>query len=176
MNIKIRPFKNNDSEAFFSSVTESVEHLGTWLPWCHKDYSLDEAQMWVQYSIQQWQSGAEYNFVIEDLDSQKILGSVAINQMVPMHRCGNLGYWVTKSALGQGVCVAAIKQLLQYAFIDLGLQRIEIHVLEENYASNRVAEKLNATFEGIQRNKLFFKGKPYSAKCYSLIPADIDIE
>ncbi|TMP44352.1 N-acetyltransferase [Pseudoalteromonas citrea] len=176
MDVQIRPFQSTDGESFYSSVTESLAHLGTWLPWCHKDYSIEEAQEWVKYSIEQWQSGAEYNFVIEDLDSQKILGSVAINQMVPMHRCGNLGYWVNQSVLGQGVCVKAIKQLLHYAFADLGLQRIEIHVLEENYASNRVAEKLNATFEGVQRHKLFFKDRPYSAKCYSLIPADIGIE
>jgi len=112
--------------------------------------------------------------LIEDVKTLKILGTVAINQVVLQHKVGNLGYWVRKSALKQGVCTQAARQVAAFAFDKLDFKRLEIHILTDNNASNAVASKLGGEYEGVFRNKLLFNDKSLPAKCYSIVPDDYE--
>lgn len=172
--VAIRKFKESDAEEFYAAVSESRDHLGEWLPWCTSAYSLQDAKEWCQSAPSVWQQGMDYRFVVEDSVSSEILGTVGINQIVPQHNIGNLGYWVRKSAINKGVCTRAARLAISYAFAELGLQRIEVHAHPENHASNSVALKLGGEYEGTFRNKLYFKGKPVHARCYSVIPSDYE--
>ncbi len=174
MKINIRKFKESDTREFQEAVLESVEHLSVWLPWCTPDYSIEDATDWVTSAADAWEAGTDYRFVIEDAKTLKILGCVGINQVVPQHKVGNLGYWVKKSALKQGVCTQAVREVAAFAFDTLGFKRLEVHILTDNNASNAVASKLGGEFEGVFRNKLLFNGKSLPAKCYSIVPSDYE--
>ena len=175
MDIAIRRYRASDAEAFHAAVLESTGHISAWLPWCTPDYSIEDATEWAASAARTWEEGSDYRFVIEDRDTLQFLGSVGINQVVHQHRIGNLGYWVRKSAINNDVCTRAARLAVRTAFEQLGFQRIEIHVHTENAASNRVAAKLGGLYEGIVRNKLWFKGASVPAKCYSIIPGDYGI-
>lgn len=174
MEIAIRKFKESDAQEFQAAVLESVEHVSDWLPWCTEAYSLQDAEQWTTSAAKVWDAGTDYRFIIEDLDTKKILGSVGINQIVHQHKIGNLGYWVRKSAINRGICTKAARLAVKYAFTELEIQRIEVHVHTENIASNAVASKLGGVYEGVFRNKLFFNGHSVPAKCYSVIPCDYE--
>jgi len=172
--IGIRKFMEADAEKFQAAVLESVEHVGKWLPWCTKQYTIEDAREWASSASDNWGAGTDYRFIIENSDSGAILGCVGINQVVLQHKVGNLGYWVRKSAISQGVCTRASRLAIQFAFSELGFNRIEIHVHPENYASNIVASRLGGQYEGVFRNKIVHAGISCPAKCYSVIPADYE--
>jgi RimJ/RimL family protein N-acetyltransferase len=174
MDINIRKFKAEDTPELYAAVRESVAHLSPWLCWCTPAYSMADADFWVTTAEQEWNAGKDFRFVIECNLTGKFLGSVAINQVIQQHKIGNLGYWIRQSALNQGVCTNAASKAIEYGFNQLQLRRIEICTLETNAASIAVAKKLGATYEGILRNKLFHYGESYPAKCYSLIPNDLN--
>lgn len=174
MKISIRKFKKSDAKEFQAAILESVEHVSEWLPWCTAAYSLKDAIEWTVSSIKLWDAGTAYQFIIEDRETDKILGGIGINQIVPQHKIGNMGYWVRSSETNKGVCTRAGRLVIEYAFSHLGFQRIEIHVHPDNLASNAVASKLGGEYEGVLRNKLFFNGKSVPAKCYSVIPSDYE--
>ncbi|MFT5481697.1 MAG: RimJ/RimL family protein N-acetyltransferase [Halieaceae bacterium] len=172
MKVEIRQFRESDAANFRDAVLESVDHVSPWLPWCMAEYRLEDARDWVVTAAVNWREGTDYRFLIVDADTDSILGGVGISQVVPHHRTGNLGYWVRKAALGQGVCTRAAKLVVFYAFDELQFQRIEVHVLTDNIASNIVAQKLGGEFEGVQRNKLVVRGESCAANCYSIVPTD----
>lgn len=172
MAISIRKYRESDAGDFEQAVLESVEHLSKWMSWCTPNYSIKDATAWVSSADETWKSGSDYRFVIEDVDGGKLLGSVGINQIVHQHRIGNLGYWVRASEINKGVCTRAARLAVEYAFAELGFQRIEVHVHVDNAASNEVASRLGGEYEGIFRNKLLFDGVSVPAKCYSIIPSD----
>lgn len=172
MNISIRPFKSTDAQPFYDAVIESVDHVSQWLPWCTENYSIEDAQQWCDSAHTAWENGTDYRFIIEDKDSGKILGSVGFNQIIKQHKIANLGYWIRQSAVGKGVCSKACVLAIKYAFSNLDICRIEIHVHPDNIASNTVASKLGV-YEGTLRNKLILFGESVPAKCYSVIPSDI---
>ncbi len=175
MNVGIRRYKELDAAEFQKAVLESVPHVSKWLSWCSDTYSIDDAKLWASSATEMWENGTDYRFVVEDLDTSTILGSVGINQVVAQHKVGNLGYWVRSSALNKGVCTQAAKLAVEFAFRELSFQRIEIHVLTENTSSKAVASKLGGVSEGIFRNKLMHNGVSMPANCYSIIPSDYGI-
>lgn len=172
MEIIIRKFKESDAREFEEAVLESVEHIAAWLPWCSTEYGIRDAREWARSAARTWDDGTDYRFIIEDKQTGRILGSVGINQIVPQHKIGNLGYWMRQSVLNKGICQRAARLAVEYSFRELDFQRIEIHVHSDNTASNAVAAKLGGQYEGVFRNKLFFRGQSVAAKCYSIIPSD----
>ncbi|MNG35492.1 hypothetical protein D3C84_1222450 [compost metagenome] len=50
------------------------------------------------------------------------------------------------------------------------MQRVEIVIAEGNTASEELARKVGAQFEGKARNRLQLHGRPVSASMFSLVP------
>lgn len=173
MNISIRHYKAEDVEPFYEAVLETVDDAFQWLPWCHPGYTREEAQGWIAMQMELWNAGIEYNFLIVDDDSGKLLGGVGINAIHPLHRFGFLGYWVRSSCMGKGIATIAARQAAVYAFRNLPIHRIEILMALGNKASKRVAEKTGAVYEGIAREKLFLHDAFVDAHVFSLLPGDI---
>jgi RimJ/RimL family protein N-acetyltransferase len=171
--ILVRPFALNDAPAFHASVRESLNELSYWMPWCHPDYSLQDAEQWMRHCEASWQNRSEFPLGIFELASGKVIGGTGINQLNPIYKIGNLGYWVGTPFTGRGVARAAALMAADIGFNDLGLTRLEIVVLTHNLASQRVAEAVGARKECIARNRLYFQGRPSDAFVYSLIPEDL---
>ncbi len=173
MKITIRPYQTDDVEPLYEAVRSSVAHLSAWLPWCSEAYSLEDARSWVQGAARAWQEGSDYRFVIVDAVTGRLLGGVGLNQITEQHKVGCLGYWVRSDMLGKGIAKQAAGLALNYGFTQLGLARIEVHVLLDNVASNKVASALGGQLEAVQRNRLFHFGQPRDANCYAIIPKDV---
>jgi RimJ/RimL family protein N-acetyltransferase len=97
------------------------------------------------------------------------VGGAGINQINRANSLGNIGYWIGVPFRGHGYAATVALMAADFAFSELGLTRVEIVVLLENAASQRVAENTGATHEGLARNRLYTRGKPADALVYSLI-------
>ncbi len=168
-NIGIRTFGNNDVVPFYEAATESIVHMKEFMPWCHPEYSMEESEEWVTSRAQSWANADEYSFICYSLENNMVLGGVAINQINQCHKIGNIGYWVRKSALNQGVATEAVSLVSGFGFDTLGLNRLEIVTLPNNVASRKVAEKSGAKLEGVLRNRLYVYGEALDACMYSII-------
>jgi RimJ/RimL family protein N-acetyltransferase len=74
------------------------------------------------------------------------------------------------------VATAATLLIATFALKDLGLNRLEFLVPAGNLASQRVAQKVAAKFEGVLRNRLMLGGKTQDAVVYSLVVEDLATE
>lgn len=171
LGVGIRTFADQDVIGFQQLVLESADYLSAIFPWCHSQYSVEESQDWVFSRQSAWDNGEEYSFLIYECESQKLLGSIALNQINKQHRIANLGYWVGQSALGKGIAGKASKLITRYGFDELALSRIEIVTLPKNLPSQRVAEKVGAKYEGVLQNRLVVEGVSVDACMYSLTNA-----
>lgn len=169
----LRPWQDRDAAVLFDAARESITGVGRWLPWCHADYSRNDAAAWVAYCQAGWLSGEHFAFPVFDATTGGLLGGVGLNQRNRMHRSANMGYWVRQSRQGQGVAAAAGRLVANFGFQWLGLARIEIVVLPGNQPSLRTAEKIGARFEGVARQRLCVRGQPEDAAIYGLVPEDL---
>ncbi len=169
-NILIRPCQPEDAPVICDGVRETMQEMLKWAPWCHTDYSISDCSSWLDSRHQMLSEGIEYDFVILDTQNKNFLGGCAIDQINRKHNFANLGYWIRSSQTGNGIATAAVRLISRFGFETLGFTRLEIVAAVQNRASQRVAEKVGATREGIHRNRHVVRDKMYDAVMFSLIP------
>lgn len=164
----LRAPQPSDAENLYRAIWESKAELMAWMPWCHAAYSVRDAEQWLA-GLHDATDDGERPFVIVDESTGQILGGTGLNQIDPINRRANLGYWVRTAACGRGIATAAARRVAKYAFETLDIERIEIVAAVENRASQRVAEKLGASREGILRRRMRVGDTQHDAVSYSLV-------
>ncbi len=171
--IKLLPVKSSDADSLFKAVTESINELIPWMPWCSKEYAFKESLSWCELRERFWKNRTEYDFAIRDKSDDSFLGVCGINKINMQERFANLGYWVRTGKTCQGIATAAVPLLAGFGFENLRLNRLEIIVAESNSASRRVAEKAGAVREGLLRKRLIVHNKVFNAFMFSLVREDL---
>ncbi|MCP4435711.1 MAG: GNAT family N-acetyltransferase [Actinomycetia bacterium] len=69
-----------------------------------------------------------------------------------------VGYWIDEAVAGQGYMPEAVVAVLQFAFEQLHLHRVQIAIVPRNMASRRVVEKLGLRDEGVALRYLQING------------------
>lgn len=89
-----------------------------------------------------------------------VIGHVALSNIVwGGFRSGYLGYAVDHAHLRRGYARAAVKALIDYAFGQLRLHRIEANIMPHNRASIQVVSPLGFEYEGLSPKYLRINGK-----------------
>jgi RimJ/RimL family protein N-acetyltransferase len=129
---------------------------------------MDAARCWIELQVSAFEASKAFEFVILAPDG-RFLGGCGLNQIDEVNHRANLGYWVRSSATGHGVATTAIRQLVQWAFNNTALVRLEVVVSTENAASLRVAEKSGAMSEGVLKKRLLLHGMWHDAVMLSFV-------
>ncbi|MTT31412.1 GNAT family N-acetyltransferase [Terrilactibacillus sp. BCM23-1] len=108
-------------------------------------------------------------YSIIELKSNKIVGSCGYNILDFENTNTEIGYEIDKDYWGKGYAPEAITCLINYAFNELKLSRIEAKVEPENTNSIKVLKKLNFTYEGTPKKVEKSKGRLIDLSLYSLL-------
>lgn len=168
----LRLYDPADVEPLFAAVMASSAELRRWMPWCSADYAIDDTRTFVDFARGAAERGDEYNFGAFRSDEGSIVGSAGLNRRDRVNRSANLGYWVRSDRTGQGIATSAARLVARFGFQTLQLERITIQAALGNRASQRVAQKLGAQYEGVARRAVRVGDEQQDAACFSLIPAD----
>jgi len=166
--VEIRRYEPCDVDAIYESVMESKTELSPWMPWCHADYSKQDAVTWVNGRPGAWERNEARSFVIVD-DNRRLLGTCSIHRLDSRNGVGEVGYWVRSSVTRQGIATEATRQLCRWAFHEGDLHRLEMLVSVENAASQRVAEKVGATREAILRQRHVLHGRRHDCVLFAIL-------
>ena len=147
--ISLKLVEVKDAERIFQLTEESREHLREWLPWLDYNTKLEDTQEFLQASVRNYAEGKSMNTVI--LYKGKIVGVAGFNEIDSSNKIGYIGYWLGHNYQGKGIVTRVAKELTNYAFIDLKLNRIEITVATENKKSRYIPERLGYRNEGCKR-------------------------
>ena len=164
-------FKRSDALDLFDAAFASTDEMYPFMPWCHPEYSLEDAHEAIQTALSNWALEDAWAFTIRVKTTGEFIGGCGLNT-IDEHRNANLGYWIKSTEVGRGYASEATRALVAYGLYHLQLVRIEIMISTLNSASMKVAEKSGATYEGIARNRLFLHDTAYDAHLFSFIPAD----
>ncbi|BEU02278.1 acetyltransferase [Agarivorans sp. OAG1] len=171
--VLIRPYLPSDAVAHAEAVRETAISGCRWLDWMEEDYPEEESRSWLALSQAAIAKNIAFDMGIFASQGGEFLGAIAINRIEWNYRAANLGYWIKDSASGKGIATEAVRLMADYAFNALQLNRLELVIAEENFASRRVAEKAGAQFECLARARVLDYGKPCHAAIYSLIGDDL---
>ena len=166
----LRRFARKDADAILEAVQASLPDLAKWLPWAHENYTRDEAVAYVRDSAQSWKEGRAFDFAIRSPnDPGHHMGNMSIWHVSRLGKVGEIGYWVRTDATSNGIATETAEAMLGLGFGTLGMHKITLRIAVGNEASDRVAEKLGFTREGILREELKVNGAWLDHTLYSLL-------
>lgn len=165
--LEIRPLSRAHSGTWFSALTRSRADILQWEGWPESVQSEEEAEVLLQRMESEWSAGQAFHCGIFMEDT--LIGCVTACNILWDCRCGDLGYWVDSGFQGRGVAAWAAHAMIGYCFGPLRLQRLEIVIRSDHLASQRVARKLGASFEGIARKRIYHADRAWDAKVYAVV-------
>ena len=101
------------------------------------------------------------------------VGVIALKDINWNSGVGEVGYLIDESYHNQGIASEALKQLIEIAFFDGGLNRIKATTIVENTSSNRVLEKNGFKKEGILRQEFLVKNKLHDVIMWAVLKSDL---
>ena len=136
----LRPWSENDAEELYKYASDpEVGPPAGWPPHTSADNSCE---------IIRTVLSAPETYAVCLKENGKSIGSVGLhrNDLAEKDDEYELGYWIGKPFWGQGLIPEASRELLRYAFEDLGMNRIWCGCYDGNEKSRRVQEKLGFVF------------------------------
>jgi RimJ/RimL family protein N-acetyltransferase len=165
----LRPCEESNGDAIFEAADESRARVGKWMDWLTPSCTRDDARGWARAAADDWGKGNRYEFVIIDSTDGVVSGCCGLNRINEADLVCNLGYWVRESKIRQGAAAEAARVLAKFGHEEAGLRRIEIVIAMGNSPSRKVAEKIGAISEGIQRMRLRVGDVSHDARMYALL-------
>jgi [ribosomal protein S5]-alanine N-acetyltransferase len=99
-----------------------------------------------------------YTLAIVERETGEVVGSVALGIDSRAHRRAELGYILRRDRWGRGYAGEAAAMMVDFAFDELGMNRVWAVCDPENPASTRVLERCGMTCEGHLREDLLVHG------------------
>ena len=103
--------------------------------------------------------GEFLGLAVTDASRRPFLGHVMLHTLAWRHRRAEVGYWLVPGARGRGIGATAVGLLVEWAFEELGLERIEITTTPDNGPARALATSLGFTEEGVMIARNLERGK-----------------
>jgi [ribosomal protein S5]-alanine N-acetyltransferase len=161
----LRDWRDADAPALEPVCGEWDVCAFTSVPWT---YSKAGALEWIERQRRKRAAGTVLALAIQGRDDDRALGNVNLAALDGRGGEAEVGYWLVPEARGRGLVTAAASLLIDWGLREHGLERIEFAILPENLASQRVAERLGATPEGIREASHQAEGRAWDMTIWSL--------
>jgi RimJ/RimL family protein N-acetyltransferase len=162
----LRPFQVDDAPAIAAACRDPAILRFTFM---QDGLTEAEAVAWIDRSNERWSDGHPH-FAIVQSDDDRLLGEVGLN-VNARHLSAEGHYWVTPSDRQRGVASRALGLIADWGF-SKGVQRLFLLIHPENVASNRLAERMGFTREGLLRSYGPVKDQRPDLVSWSLLPGD----
>jgi ribosomal-protein-alanine N-acetyltransferase len=139
----LRKIVPEDAEAVFKWMSDpEVARYECWTPHSFVGYS----RGYIREVFGDYQSDRLYWWGIE-LDGE-LVGSVCVVNVDDLDRRALLGYALRRDCWSKGYTTEAVKAVLRYMFLEVGLNRLEATHAVDNPASGSVLQKAGFVLEG----------------------------
>lgn len=169
----LRSIEATDIEALFDThhskvVTRYIAHMH-WPTRAHADTWFARVQQ-----RRADQSAIQCVVVIpaEGPEPETIIGTAMLFNFDEGSGIAEIGYLLGEAHWGKGYMVEALTGLINLAFGELGLRRLEATVDARNHASNALLVKLGFTLEGCMRQRWVSAGETPDVNMFGLLKSD----
>ena len=167
--VELRLLEEVDAGELYALVDANREHLGGWMPWA-ADQDLARTAGFLRATRQKHERGEALEAAI--VEKGRIVGCAGFPIIDPVARAGVIGYWIAGEHEGRGLVTRAVSALIDHAFGELGLHRVEIRAATDNVRSRAVPERLGFTQEGTLREAELVGEQYQDLAVYGLLATD----
>jgi ribosomal-protein-serine acetyltransferase len=147
---ELRLIAPRHAEELNALVMQNFEHIREWSAWLtDKERPIERTQEWIRQNLERFAKNE--SFTIGIWHKGAIAGQIDFGNVDWNDRKFEIGYWLGESFQGKGLVTKSCRALINYAFNELKLNRVEMRCAVENKKSRKIPEKLGFREEGILR-------------------------
>ncbi|CEN45781.1 GNAT family N-acetyltransferase [Capnocytophaga canis] len=139
----------SDAEIIFNTIDTQRKYLGEWLPFVSFIKNVADEENFIKSALETMEQTKEYIFCIRK--EGEFVGLISFIKTDKLNQKTEIGYWISEIYQKQGIATQATKRMCEFAFKDLGMNRVQIRCAVENLPSKNIPKRLGFTFEGIER-------------------------
>jgi RimJ/RimL family protein N-acetyltransferase len=162
--IYLRKLRLSDAESFFTNIKDlEISLWSTNIPY---PYPKERAKRFIRKTHRRLKANSHSNLGIVLKSSEKVIGTVGINNIDWEKKDASLGYWIGKRYWGKGLAQEALQLAMTFAKEELKLKNIFANVIDQNTRSMGVLKKNGFQKKAVQKKAKKIRGKWYAVHCY----------
>ncbi|CAG7632868.1 Putative ribosomal N-acetyltransferase YdaF [Paenibacillus solanacearum] len=147
--IVLKRLEADDAESLFALTDASRHHLREWLPWVDGTVHIRNTRDFIAFCEQQHAANNGFNAGI--WYKGELTGCIGYHAVDWANKKTSIGYWLGERYQGNGIMSGSCRAMVDHAFHELGLNRVEIRCGTGNAKSRAIPERLGFVNEGLIR-------------------------
>lgn len=168
--VQLRSLSPQDASPLFTLIERNRAFLRHWISWIDLIPNLLACERFI-YEVN-YKDIFDGQWVYGIFDGEVLVGLLDFNE--PKREIGqiSIGYWLSVSAQGKGIVTRAVKACMDLIFTDLAVEKLLIKCASDNLSSQAVPQRLQFTWEGIQRDAGKVNSRTVDMHIFSMTPRD----
>lgn len=170
--VYMRPIRAGDGELALPVIQANYDHLRIFMEWAKPNYVEADVRDWIERSLKGYEDNSVRNYGI--FRGTHFIGTIGCAYFDHEAKVTEIGYWIDKDEQGKGITGRACRELVDIAFREWGMNRIQIRCADANERSAAIPRKLGFKLEGVQRQHVMRDGKIYDFLIFGLLRYEWD--
>lgn len=153
----LQNFREEDVEELFSVIQSNAAHLQAWIPWIDARFnSWEHMRTFVQeqHNAMKEQEG----LMLGIYKREQLIGMAGLQHWDHDVSMAELGFWLSKDFLKQGIMKQTLGRLLRFGFGEMALLRVTAAFPINNIQAHKCLERLDFKVEGVLRKHIVHHG------------------
>ncbi|KIL36333.1 alanine acetyltransferase [Cohnella kolymensis] len=165
--LELRLLEARHAEAVYEVIEMNRGYLSEWFPWVPNTKNAEHTKTFIENELRRFahNNGVSTGIFYEN----KYIGNISIHEINWNSKLSSIGYWISSEYQGLGIVTTCCRELLNYAFETLGLNKIEIRARTDNVRSSAIPIRLGFKQEGILRQVDYNNDRYYDHVVYGLL-------
>ena len=166
----LEPLVVKDASSLYSLMVSNTERFQLFLPkTLAQNLSLEDSKAYILRKNKEHREKSQFTFAIKEKLTKTIAGLIILKNIHPDILQAEFAYFIGKQFGGKRLTSHAVKEVLKFAYIDLGLKKFQIIAHKTNPGSAKVALNNNFTWSKTLIGEFTPKGhSPFDMELYEL--------
>ncbi len=168
--VELRMLEERDAEQVFALTDRNRAFLRQWLGWVDSVVQVEDTRRFISASAARHaaRDGFQAGIWVEG----GLAGVAGFRRIDWPNRQTEIGYWLGEGFQGRGLATEACRAIVDHAFRELGLNRVEIRCAAGNVKSCAVPQRLGFTREGCVRQAEWLNDRFVDVFVYGILAGE----
>lgn len=166
-NAQLRPLEPWHAPEFLAHIDRARPYVDPWIPWATFSTDLTSATAVLQrYADKQAKDTARIYGIWRD---GTLVGGVMFTTFDASSGVCEIGCWLEAAGAGRGLVTRACRALIDWAFGERGMSRVEWVATTGNTRSIGTARRLGMSRDGVLRKRAAYRGARHDCEIWSVL-------
>jgi len=160
--LRLRSLSVDDAPAVYAYASDpEVARFTLWPPHKTEEFTRRFLSLFTQAGFLSW--------AIIPIGTEEVIGMIFLHSFIKHHKKAEIAFNLARPQWKKGIVTEATEATLNFAFRQLGLNRVEATCMPANLAARRVLEKVGMSCEGRMRRSHFRYDGAHDMDLFSIL-------